>query len=368
MSARHDVLFYVPNVGPLLVPGDLPPGGAETQMVLVARELVARGLKVAFVVYAEDLPPSVDGLDLIVQRPPRITLPGARSIEVGVRTLAAATRGGAPVVVQRNASVVTGLVALAARLTRRRFVYSSANVIDFDFAELEPSRLKVALFHLGVRLADTVVVQTPEQVGLARNRFGVEPRLVRSVAEPAERRNGTPGAFLWVGRLATYKHPELYLDLAEAVPEATFRMLGVPSGRDGARLAAEVTERARALDNVEIVEPRPRSELGPLYDDAVAVVNTAEFEGMPNIFLEGWARGVPAVALKHDPDGAIARERLGAFAGGDPGALADHARSLWANRADQLELAERCIEYVRSRHSLDAAAAAWTEVICQTDG
>jgi hypothetical protein len=364
MSARRDVLFYVPNVAPLLVPGtDLPAGGAETQMVVVARELSRRGLRVAFVVYGDDLPSSVDGLELIVQRPPRVRVPGLRSIEAAMRTFYAVWRGDAQVVVQRNASVVTGLVALAARAIGRRFVYSSANVIDFDFSRLEPSRLRLGLFHLGIRLANVVVVQTPEQVRLARDSFGRTASLIRSVAEPATPRTRAPSGFLWIGRLATYKHPHAYLDLAAAVPEATFRMLGVPSGPDGLRLAAEVAERAGRLPNVELLAPRPRAELGPLYDDAVAIVNTAEFEGMPNIFLEGWSRGVPALALDHDPDGVIVRERLGAFAAADAGLFARQARSLWTRRAEGGELAGRCVAYVRRDHSLDGAARAWAEII-----
>jgi glycosyltransferase involved in cell wall biosynthesis len=367
MTRRHDVLFYMPNAAPLLFPGaELPAGGAETQMVVIARELARRGLRVGFVVVADELPRSGGCLDLMIQRPLRIRVPGARPVEAALRTLrtlVAVVLGNASVVVQRNASVVTGLVAVAARVTGRRFVYSSANVVDFEFSRLERSRLKVALFHLGIRLANDVVVQTSEQVHLARERFGVSARLIRSVAESASPRNGAPGAFLWIGRLAPYKHPEAYLDLATAVPEATFRMVGVPFGPDGARLAAEIADRARSLENVELLEPRPRAELGPLYDDAVAVVNTAEFEGMPNVFLEGWARGVPALALQHDPDDIIVRERIGAFAHGDAARLADCARALWAARHHQQEVASRCIAYVRGQHSLDAAASAWAEVI-----
>lgn len=364
MRTRHDVVFYVPNVGPLLRLGEeLPTGGGETQAVIIGRELARRGLRVAFVVYTVDLPPSVDGLDLIVQRPPRIRLPGLGGLEAWVRTVIATTRANASVVVQANAGAVTGHVALAARLTRRPFVYSSTNVVDFEFSRLEPSRRRLALFRLGVRLADEVIVQTPEQVRLARQRFGRRARHISCVAETATPKRRTPNAFLWIGRLTTYKRPEAYLDLAAAVPEAKFRMVGVPSEPDGPRLAAALAERARSLDNVELLDPRRRADLAPLYEDAVAVVNTAEFEGMPNIFLEGWARGAPALALTHDPDGIIVREGLGAFAAGDPGVLADHARSLWGQRENQRELAARCIAYVHEHHSLESAANAWTQVI-----
>jgi glycosyltransferase involved in cell wall biosynthesis len=337
-------------------------------VVLAARALAERGLRVALVVDAEHLPPSIDRIDLIFQPPSRIRLPGIGALQAWVRTLTATIRANASVVVQGNAGADTGHVALAARLTGRPFVYSSVNIVDFDFARMEPSRRRRALFRLGIRLADELVVQTPEQAHLACERFGRRARHVPCVAEVAPPRRRRPGAFLWIGRLSPYKHPDAYLDLAAAFPRATFRMVGVPSGPDGPRLAASIAERARLMDNVELLDPRPRAELAPLYEDAVAVVNTSDFEGVPNVFLEGWARGVPALALFHDPDGMIARERLGAVAGGDPRVLLEQARSLWYGREGQHELSARCISYVRRNHSLENAARAWTEVIADLAG
>jgi glycosyltransferase involved in cell wall biosynthesis len=364
MRARHDVLFYVPNVGPLLRPGDHPPpGGAETQVAILARELARRRLRVALVVHDVGLPPSIDGLDLVVQRGLRSRLPGLRSLEVLARTLLAVVQARAPVVVQCNASVETGYVGLATRLTGRRFVYATVNIVDLNFGRIEPSRLRLAGFRAGVRLAHDIVAQTAEQVQLARERFGRGARLVQCAAEPATLRQATPEAFLWIGRLVSYKQPMAYLDLAEAVPEAKFRMVGVPIGSEGRRLEIALRERAASLPNVELLEPRPRPELGPLYDAAVAVVNTAEFEGMPNVFLEGWARGVPALALQHDPDGIIVRERLGAFAEGDPARLAEQARALWAARGNVRDLAERCVTHMDAHHSPEALADGWTRVL-----
>jgi glycosyltransferase involved in cell wall biosynthesis len=364
MRARHDVLFYAQNVGPLLRPGEgLPTGGAETQVVLIARELVRRGFRVAIAVHDVGLPSSVEGIDLIVHRALRGGLPGVRSAKVLARTLQVVRQADAPVVIHSNASVETGYVGLATRLTRRRFVFAATNVVDFDLGRIEPSRFKLAGFRAGVRLAHDIVAQTEEQVGLAAARFGRSATHIPCVAEPAGGRRSSPEAFLWVGRLAAYKRPHAYLDLAESLPEARFRMVGVPSGADGPRLARELADRAGSLPNVELLEPRQREALAPLYDRAVAVVNTAEFEGMPNVFLEAWARGVPALALEHDPDGMIVREHLGAFAAGDPNALVAHARTLWQARGDSYELSERCIAHMRAHHSLAAVADRWVDLL-----
>src|SRR4051794_33207811 len=231
MRKRHDIFFHVPNVASVLRgSGDLPPGGAESQVALIARELARRGRRVAVVVYEPGLPASVDGIDLILQRRPRSRVRGARSLEVLARTIAAITRAGAPVVVQRSASVETGYVGLAARLTGRRFVYSSANVVDFDLGRIERSRLRLAGYRAGIRMAHEIVAQTAEQVALARDRFGREALLIPGAAETTRAQRTARGAFLWIGRLAEYKNPDDYLDLAEALPEARFRMIGVPSG------------------------------------------------------------------------------------------------------------------------------------------
>jgi glycosyltransferase involved in cell wall biosynthesis len=265
----------------------------------------------------------------------------------------------ATVFVQRAAGTTTGMVGLIARIKRRRFVYSSANVIDFDYGRLEPNRLKVWLFHLGVRAASAIVVQSREQAALCRSSFGRSPAVIKSIAEQATQRASEPEALLWVGRVAHYKRPEAFVALARAVPEARFWMVAVPSN-DVERQRADELERAAAkLPNLELLAPRPRQELLELIDSAVAMVNTADYEGMPNIFLESWARGVPALSLSHDPDGLIEREGLGGFAEGSPGRLAALAREMWESRHGHDQTPARCRDYLEREHAIDAVAESW---------
>lgn len=269
----------------------------------------------------------------------------------------------ARVFVQRSAGSTTGYVGLVAAAMRKRFVYASANVVDFKFEQLETNRRAVSLFHLGVRLAGAVVVQTPEQIELCRERFGREPVLIKSLAEEHPLRAGTPEAFVWAGRLAGYKRPEILVELAQALPEARFWMVAVATGEEEQERLGGLKIAAARLKNLELLAPRSRDELGELIARSAAVVNTADYEGMPNVFLEGWARGVPALAFKHDPDGVIAREGVGSFAEGSLNRLIEQARELWAGRDAQVELSQRCREYLQREHSINAALDRWEKVL-----
>jgi glycosyltransferase involved in cell wall biosynthesis len=370
---RFDVAFYTPWISDLLVPGTGPPaGGAETQTLMLARALARSGRRVCVIAYGsrDSLPRSVDGITVLTQRRPG---PRAKPIRIPLWALFAIRTLGplrARVFVQRAAGATTGVVALFARTKRSRFVYSSAGVIDFEFERLERRRYWVWLFHLGVRLASTIVVQTNEQVRMCRTRFQREPVLIKSIAEhatPARTEMGAdcasePVAFLWVGRAAPYKHPEACVELAASLPEARFQMVLVAEN-PGNELAREIQKRSGQVPNLELLEPLPRAELMRLVDSAVAMVNTADYEGMPNIFLESWARGVPALCLSHDPDGVIERDQIGLFAAGSPNRLVEAARTLWRSRGDRAELAARCRAYVEREHSPEVITERWIQAL-----
>ena len=223
----------------------------------------------------------------------------------------ALSRASARVCIFRMSSPALGIVALHCRLHRRGLIFAAANNFDFTLERM-PGRAARRLYAFGVRSAQVVVVQTAEQADLARRAFPGLRRLVEipSFAEPAEGA-GEPRAFLWMGRLVDYKNPLEYVALAEALPEASFRMIAVETGETPTELSRELRERAGRLANLELLPPRSRGDVGALLDEAVAVVSTSHLEGMPNVFLEGWARGVPALSPLR-PRREDRRQRAGA--------------------------------------------------------
>ena len=365
-SRRYDVAFYLPRIAPLLARDARPsPGGAETQVLLVSRALAARGVKIclcSFDLPGGDMPASLDGVDIVVRREHRSGQGmGARVRDV-LETRRVLADVDAEVVLTRTAGYHVGLVGIFARLGRRRFVYSSANLSDFNFGIRSPGLRDRALYRLGVHLTHMIIVQTEEQQRLCQRRFGRTATVIANIVEAASLRTAQPEAFLWVGRAVWHKRPLEYIELARALPEARFWMVAQP-GPGPEDLSPAIEEAAESVPNLEILPVRPRPELMNLIERAVAVVNTSDFEGMPNVNLEGWVRGVPALTLTYDPDGVIQRFGLGEFAGGSRDRFVEAAQGLWEERADQRMLAERCREYVSRVHAEDAVAERWQRAL-----
>lgn len=361
---RYDVVVCAPMLAPLLATNDIgSTGGAETQLLLIARMLSAKGVRVCLATYdapGAQIPPTIDGIDIAL----RAQYTGHGKIK-RLRELVGLIRDLAVldgrVYLTRIASYHVGAVALAARLRRRRFIYSSAHVTDFDHRGISPTLRDHVLYVLGLSLAHDLVVQTDEQVALCREKLGREPILIRNVVEPAPPRNAVGDSFLWLGRVVWYKGPLAYVELARAMPEARFVAVAVPVP-DESDLLEQMRAAAAQLPNLELLQPRPRRDLASLYARAVAVVNTSTFEGMPNTALEGWAHGVPALALFHDPDGLIARYELGAFAAGDWDSFVSSARMLWEERASDSQLSARCRTYVEG-YGAAAITPRWLEAL-----
>ena len=365
----RDVAIYLPRAYGIYDVRVRRAAGAERQTVLLARSLARRGLRVAHVIFPVPEPtPEPPGLDL-VHRP---GVRRSRRIGLALEPLHiwnALERADAEVYVLRTASGITAVAAAYCRARGRRFVFSGANNSDFTLENIAGTR--AALYRFGVRHADAIVVQSAEQAELARRAFPGSRRIVEiaSFVDPAPQTTAPAEAFLWAARIVGYKGPLEYVELARRVPQARFRMVAVRSHGDTVpEFEKELRHKAAEVPNLELLEPLPHAELTALIERSVAVVNTATTEGMPNVFLEGWARGVPALTLRFDPDGRIEAQGLGISAKGDMAAMAEGAARLWEQRADRGGFGPAVRDYVERTHGEDAVAGRWAELLGELSG
>jgi glycosyltransferase involved in cell wall biosynthesis len=362
---RNDVAIYAPFAAFQYNRGGKLGGGAERQTYLLAQALSEEGVRVAHIVLSVDDPVPLNPHLTLVDRGPYMgALPGGKLHETRLiwRGLKEAD---ASVYIVRTGSPALGVVAAFCRLEKRRLIFASSTDADFTLVGLK-ERVRSAMYRAGLRAVDAVVVQTAEQLRLVQQDFPriAHPTHIPSFAEPMSPAQRPGQAFLWIGRLIDYKRPMEYVRLARELPEARFRMVPTPvnAGQD---LYAELVREAEQLPNLELLDPRPHGQLMELVAEAVAIVSTSRLEGMPNIFLEGWAAGVPALTFDFDPDNTIASRGIGAAAGGSWKRFVDEARRLWEARDGDQELARASRAYIDEVHSIPAVGRRWSALISE---
>ena len=94
---------------------------------------------------------------------------------------------------------------------------------------------------------------------------------------------------------------------------------------------------------------------------AAMFVNTSEYEGFPNTFLEAWRFGVPVVSLHHTLDGLLSEGDVGLHAGSVE-ALTQQVARLWENPDTAAELGQNGREYLRTNYSVDIAFEKYTQL------
>lgn len=93
----------------------------------------------------------------------------------------------------------------------------------------------------------------------------------------------------FVGRLTDIKRPDRFLELARAIPDAHFALIG------NGPLRAQIHAQAATLPNVTLVDFT--SDLGVVFGALDLVVLTSDNEGVPLSLMEAASARVPVVAL-----------------------------------------------------------------------
>jgi glycosyltransferase involved in cell wall biosynthesis len=347
-------------------------GGVENQVTMMARWLAARGHEVSLLTWDEGQPEGVvvDGVRVLKLGAERDGVPVLRFVYPRWSSLCAAlSRADADVYYQNCGEYVTGQVALWCRLHRRSFVYSSASDADCDGRlPLMPEFRVRALYRLGLKYADRIIVQNARQQRMMRDGFERDATVIAmpcaAAGAVAPLTAAERGTVVWIGRICRVKRPDRFIDVAKMCPELRFIIVGPPD--DDADYVREIAERAAAVPNVTMRGAATRDEINRLLNAAGCLCCTSDHEGFPNTFLEAWSHGRPVVST-WDPDGIIAARALGIAADGAEG-VANALRSLLASDQTWTRMSGNAKHYFEETHDIERVMPRFERVFMDAAG
>jgi glycosyltransferase involved in cell wall biosynthesis len=338
-------------------------GGAEVQVRLLAGEL-SKTMPVAVVGFEsgtlDDLPNANIHPCPVAAAPRDGDSKIAYAMRFVPRLFKALHLANADVYVKRCSSYEAVIIFLYCRMFRRKFVYHWASDQDFDGRNILSLTRIHSLFKWTRKRADFQICQTVTQHQMLTARERTRSIILPNVLDERLLWTESKGdAVLWVGNIRPeWKQPQVFLDLAEKLPDRTFLMAGQLRGSK--EFQNQFRQRANALGNVELAGFVNRPELPKIYSRARCLVNTSTVEGFPNTFLEAAACGVPTISLNIDPNGMLGNG-AGLYLAGMveklPAAVETMFDDEWWNR-----YRENC-RRIADQHSVAAASRRYTKIL-----
>ena len=210
-------------------------------------------------------------------------------------------------------------------------------------------------FRYGVRHADWILAQSEfQREQLARTYRRDNVRVVPNFHPvPPDRRRGiTPTRrVVWIANLKPLKNPGAFVRLARCFADRRdicFIMIGRTMHDD--RWTRRLLREIRATPNIEYLGERTQDEVNHILERCDLLVNTSDYEGFSNTFIQAWMRRVPVVSLNVDPDALLAEGGLGVLSRTEQQLERDVSRLL-SSASVRAAIGARCREYALRRHT-----------------
>lgn len=238
----------------------------------------------------------------------------------------------------------------------QRIVYFTGSDIDVDgrYRSLT-NPLFYRLYVWGLRRVNRIICQTEKQASLLYDTYGLHGQVVLSpylkIAPLIVREREF---FLWVGRSSAYKRPDLFLELAAKIPQEKFVMICNP-GQHGCDMYRGVSRRSERMSNVVFIPSVSPEKMAVYYAGAKFLVNTSDFEGFPNTFVEAGMQETPIVSLNADPNGILSQYHAGFFCNGVFYRLVEYCKEFSDNTEKRYEMGKNARFYSETHHNIDRA-------------
>jgi len=333
--------------------------GPDVHQVVLAKEFAKKGIKVSIIAYGKKGAPieHINGIEIIAIKKMAYRCNILNILINSIRIWNAMRSADTHIYFQAGGT--PGIISIFCKLARKKYIYENASdailnrkLISRKIKEFSQSMLAIDSlgYWLDIKLADAVIVQSNYQLRILKENFGKKGILIK-MAFPQNKlyKKSDPPIVLWVGSMADVKQPELFINLAKAIPNARFQMIGGFSSNK--KLYNMIEESARNLTNFEFLGVVSFNKIEKYFGRASILVNTSMFEGFPNAFIQAWSHYMPVVSLFADPDELLCEKKLGFHSMNFTKMITD-VKKLLEEEQLRNEMGKNCRKYVEIEHDI----------------
>ncbi len=266
------------------------------------------------------------------------------------------------IIITTNANALTGIIALYTKVFKKKFIYRTSSLIDVNTEYIKENKLSGKLYKFGINNASKIIVQNKEHQILLNKNHKLKSEVLKNIFEIKLPENSEKNFILWVSRFAEMKNPFLFLNLAKQIPEQKFVMI-CPFAVSVKKSWEKLKKQAEEISNLKFIEKVPFAEIQEYFNKAELFVNTSDFEGFPNTFLQAAQGKAPIASLNVNPDNFISEYNCGIFASGNFNFMVSEIKKLLKNKGKLKQKGENCFKYLQKNHDINIAGKKLKNII-----
>lgn len=335
--------------------------GPDVHQVILAKKFVENGFNVSIIAYGQEGMPIefINKIKVIKIKCANNYFSILNILVKSIRIFNAMYKANAHIYFQ--AGGIPCIVSIFCKLMGRKYVYENASdalvdrkLVNKKIGQFSRSMLSIQAigYWFDINLADAIIVQNKNQMRMLQKNFNREGILI-NISIPLQKKyeKVDPPIVLWVGSVADVKQPELFVNLAKAIPSARFQMIGGHSSNQE-ELYNIIKKSAKNVSNLELIGVVPFDEIDEYFGRSSILVNTSMFEGFPNAFIQAWMHCVPVISLNADPNELICKKKIGFHSSTFEQMVID-LKKLISDREMRLEMGENGRRYIESNHDIN---------------
>ena len=348
-------------------------GGAEAQLKTLGLALSERGYEVNYIVddYGQA---DIEKIGAITFYKVPLRYMGGSNIHIAkdwLRLICTLHNIGADIHLVKVPRNILLPLTFYAVTHRKKTIYIGQSDLDFDKKAII-SKDNIAsywFYRIGMHFVSNVVSQTARQQLNFENTFNKKSVVIPNVVTLPGFSEYTSGKYvLWVGNSSKNKQPELFLDIAERLPNVEFKM--IMSLANDRKNDDFIKKRAENISNLEYLGFVPFQHIEKYYEGAALLVCVSIIEGFPNTFLQSWQYSAPVVSLTFDPDSIVKKYGLGKISG-TLSNLVNDVEKLMNNEIERKKMAVNALQYIEQNHTVKASVsryiALFNDMGCKSD-
>ena len=374
-----NICFASMSAYPLLA-GEKPKSveGPDVFQVLLSKEIIKHNFNVIFITHNECKVPIeyIKSIEVIKIRRDNYRLSIINTVLNILRIWNAMRKAKVHIYIQSGG--IAGFFSPFCKLMNKKYIchinsdaFVNRELIDRKVEGFNLSKFSTATigYWLDIKLADAVIVQNEYQRAMLKKNFGREGIVIKKPIPLTERgmpEKARPPIVLWVGAMAGVKQPELFVKLAEAIPEARFQMIG--GHYSNQKLYDKIKNASKRISNIEFLGVIPFDEINEYFSKASILVNTSLFEAYPPYaVIQAWMNYTPVVSLGDNSDEIIYRNNLG-FHSKTFNQLVKDVKILLKDEQLREKMGKNARQYVEMEHGITHLVRRYIEVFDNPGG